>query len=343
MQETNVARTLIIAEAGVNHNGAVDRALALVDAAAEAGADIVKFQHFVAANIVAGGALTAAYQEANTGVKSQADLLAGLQLDIGAFARIAAHCRARGIGFLCTPFDMDAAADLAALGMGYMKIPSGEATNIPMLKAYARFGLPVLLSTGMCTLDEVGNAVAALVAAGAPAITLLQCTSTYPAPPETLNLRAMANMAAAFGLPVGFSDHSLGIHAPIAAVALGAVVIEKHVTLDRALPGPDHKASLEPAELAAMVRSIREVEVMLGDGKKIPTSVELATARLVRRAWHAKRALPAGHTIAAGDVTLKRPGVGLQPAIDPLGRRLRAAVAADEALPADAVEELPVQ
>lgn len=325
----------IIAEAGVNHDGSLDKAIALVRAARSTGADVVKFQHFRAETIVAAGATTAVYQAANTGETSQMALLRALEMDIGSFAEIARVCREEGIAFLCTAFDMDAAADLVALGMPALKIPSGELTNHPMLAAYARFGLPVWLSTGMADMDEVGAALSMLDAAGARDVTLLHCTSLYPAPPEALNLKAMAAMAAHFERPVGYSDHSLDDHASIAAVALGATLIEKHFTLDRTASGPDHKASLEPGAFAVMVRRLREAAAMLGDGVKRPHAAEIDTARLVRRSWHAAHDLEAGRVITEGDVTLKRPATGLAPSQSPLGRRLSRARAADEAIRAE--------
>lgn len=323
------AAPMVIAEGGVNHNGDLGRALEMVAVAADAGAEYIKFQAFSAAELVAAGAGTAAYQAANTGEADQAALLRGLELSVDAFAEVAAACRAHGVGFLCTAFDAEAIDVLVGLGMDRVKVASGELTNLPTLRRFAALGLPILLSTGMATLDEVGVAVDTLRSAGAADITLLHCTSLYPAAPESLNLRAMATMAEAFGLPVGYSDHSLGSHAAVAAVALGAVVIEKHFTLDRTLPGPDHKASLEPGELVAMVRKLRETAVMLGDGTKKPAPGEAETAALVRRSWHARRDLPAGTVVAAADVALKRPADGLPPADSPIGRTLCVAVRAD--------------
>jgi N-acetylneuraminate synthase/N,N'-diacetyllegionaminate synthase len=323
-----MARTTVIAEAGVNHNGDVARAMDLVHAAKHAGADIVKFQHFRADTIVAKGTATAAYQKTNTGTADQSDLLRGLEMELAAFARISELCRSIGIRFLCTAFDPDAAGELVAMGMPCVKIPSGELTNLPMLRDYARFKLPVLLSTGMGDADEVAEAIDALDGAGAPEITLLQCTSLYPAPPESLNLRAMTSMKERFGRAVGFSDHSLDDHAAIAAVALGATVIEKHFTLDRRLPGPDHTASLEPDELARMITRIHEVEAMLGDGVKRPAPGELDTARLVRRSWHAARDIEAGAVLGDGDVRLLRPTGGLPPRESVKGRRAVRAIAA---------------
>ena len=323
---------LIIAEAGVNHNGDLGRALELVAAAAEAGADYVKFQAFTAAELVTAGTGTAAYQAENTGEADQGTLLGGLELPLDAFAKITAACQKNNLGFLCTAFDVDVIDALVGFGMDRIKVASGELTNTPALRRFAALGLPVLLSTGMATLDEVAVAIDQLKSAGTTDITLLHCTSLYPAVPESLNLRAMVTMADAFGLPVGYSDHSLGDHASVAAVALGASVIEKHFTLDRSLPGPDHKASLEPGDLAAMICKLRETAAMLGDGDKKPAPGEAETAALVRRSWHARRDLPAGAVVKAGDVALKRPADGLSPAQSPVGRTLSAAVKANAPL-----------
>ena len=302
----------------------------MVAAAAAAGADIVKFQAFTAAGLVARGARTAAYQAANTGKGDQASLLGDLELSRDDFAVLAEDCRRHRIGFLATAFDVEIVEALIGMGMDRIKIASGEITNTPALQRFARLGLPVLLSTGMATMDEVGVAVGTLIDAGAKDITLLHCTSLYPAPPSALNLRAMTAMAERFGLPVGYSDHSLGDHAAVAAVALGAQVIEKHFTLDRALPGPDHKASLEPDELAAMIRKLRETAAMLGDGEKKPAPGEAETAALVRRSWHAARDIAAGTVLSAKDLVLKRPADGLAPNSCPAGRRLAVALRADE-------------
>lgn len=325
-----VDRPLVVAEAGVNHNGDLARAREMVAAAATAGADIVKFQAFAAAGLVARGTRTASYQAANTGSETQAGLLEGLELSREDFATLARDCRRRGIGFLVTAFDVDMIEALVAMGMDHIKVASGEITNAPALERFARLGLPVLLSTGMATMDEVEAAVATLRGGGTTDITLLHCTSLYPASPGTLNLRAMIAMADRFGLPVGYSDHSLGDHAAVAAVALGARVIEKHFTLDRSLPGPDHRASLEPDELSAMIRKLGETAAMLGDGEKKPAPGEAETAALVRRSWHAARDLAAGTVLAAEDLVLKRPADGLAPGACPAGRRLAVALQADE-------------
>jgi len=321
---------LVIAEAGVNHNGDLGRAREMVAAAAAAGADIVKFQAFTVAGLVARGAQTAAYQAANTGKSNQASLLGDLELSRDDFAVLADDCRRHRIGFLATAFDVEIVEALVAMGMNRIKVASGEITNTPALQRFARLGLPILLSTGMATMNEVETAVGTLKKAGAKDITLLHCTSLYPAPAAALNLRAMTAMAEHFGLPVGYSDHSLGDQAAIAAVALGAQVIEKHFTPDRALAGPDHKASLEPDELAEMIRKLRETAAMLGDGEKKPAPGEAETAALVRRSWHTARDIPAGTVLSASDLVLKRPADGLAPDACPLGRRLEVALRADD-------------
>lgn len=325
----------IIAEAGVNHNGELDRALEMVALAADAGADYVKFQIFDTDRLVARSAPAADYQSANTGQANQSDLLRGLELDLDAFASIAKSCREQKIGFLCTAFDEDTIETLVSFGMDCIKIASGELTNTPALTRFARLGLPVYLSTGMANLDEVGTAVGTLRRGGAGTITALQCTSLYPAPVETLNLRAMATMARALNVPVGFSDHSLGHLAAIAAVALGAVAIEKHFTLDRNLPGPDHKASLEPREFTEFVSQLRQTRISLGDGRKRPTDAELETATKVRRSWHATVDLPAGATINATHIVLMRPASGLAPDTKIVGSRVVVPVAAGDAITAD--------
>jgi sialic acid synthase SpsE len=256
--------------------------------------------------------------------------LRGLELNAGEFARLGQVCRDHGIEFLCTAFDVNMLGGLLDAGMQRIKIPSGELTNTVMLRQVGALHLPVILSTGMGTLEEVRRAVSVLQDAGAGEVTILHCTSLYPAPDEAINLRAMVTMRETFGLPVGYSDHSMDDHIAIAAVALDAVMIEKHFTLDRSLSGPDHKASLEPTELAAMIRRIRAVERALGDGIKRPASGEIETAKLVRRSWHAARRLAAGAVLGHGDVALKRPAHGLAPDVDLVGRTLKVAREADE-------------
>ena len=320
---------LVIAEAGVNHNGSLDRALAMVRAAAEAGADYVKFQAFDTDQLVAAGASTARYQQSNTGELDQKSLLRPLEISLEQFSDIAAECRQAGIGFMCTPFNSEMTAALVDMGMDRIKIASGEMVNHTALRHFASFGLPVILSTGMATLDEVRASVAVLRDAGAEDISVLHCTSLYPAPEDTLNLRAIKTLSDAFGLPTGYSDHSLGINASVAAVALGATVIEKHFTLDKSLPGPDHVASLDAEELRGLIAALRSMTVMLGSGEKAPCAAELDTAKIARRSWHAARDLAPGTVLAEGDVILKRPAHGLGSDRSPLGKTLTRGVTAD--------------
>ena len=323
----------VIAEAGVNHNGDLDLARRLVDAAADAGADAVKFQTFRTDALVSGTAPKARYQmETTGGAESQRAMLARLELSAAAHAGLREHATRRGLVFFSTPFDEASADLLAGLGVELLKVPSGEVTNLPLLRHVAAKGRPVLLSTGMSTLDEVATAVDTIRAAGDPPLAILHCVSAYPAPVEDTNLRAMDALRARFGCPVGLSDHSLGLEIALAAVARGAAVLEKHLTLDRALPGPDHRASLPPADFAALVRGVRAVEAALGDGDKRPMPSEIDTRAVARRSLVAARALPAGHRLARGDVAIKRPGTGIAPGeLDRvLGRRLTRALAADE-------------
>jgi len=317
-----MTRVFVIAEAGVNHNGSLDLALRLADAARAAGADAVKLQTFRAEDVVTPQAATADYQRTNTGETSQFDMIKKLELDEAAHARIAAHCRSIGIEFFSTPFSEDAVAMLVRLGVGRIKLPSGEITNKPLIECAADTGLPLLMSSGMSTLQEVRVAIGWIAARwqalGRPApssanLTLLHCTSAYPSPPESLNLRAIVTMQHALELPVGYSDHSVGVEAAIAAVALGATVIEKHLTLDKSLPGPDHLASADSAEFAAMVRGIRHVEAMLGDGIKRPHAIEANTRDVARRSIVVTPALKGGHRLAASDLALRRPGTGVAP------------------------------
>jgi N-acetylneuraminate synthase len=332
--------TFIIAEAGVNHNGSLDLAKKLVDAAADANADAVKFQTFRAETLVNDSTPKAHYQKRSTGSReSQFEMLQKLELDVAAHREIAAHCRMREIQFLSTPFDQDSINLLVEqIGVPVIKIPSGEITNAPLLLHAARTGKPIILSTGMSTLSEVRIALGVLAfgytrqklkpslgvfhdayrsRAGQgllkSRVTLLHCTSEYPAPFHEINLHAMQTMHTAFSLPVGFSDHSTGIAISIAAAALGASVIEKHFTLDRSLPGPDHRASVEPNELHQMVKSIREVEVALGSGKKIPTRSELKNISVTRRSLVALKDIIRGEPFTAENLGFKRPGTGASP------------------------------
>jgi N-acetylneuraminate synthase len=325
----------VIAEAGVNHNGDIALARQLVDVAATAGADAVKFQTFKAEQLVTGDAPKADYQKQTTGAaESQFEMLKRLELTHEMHVELMACCRGRGIQFLSTPFEEDSADELIGLGLKLLKIPSGEITNLPFLAHIAGKRVPVILSTGMASLGEVEQAVEVFRAAGNAQLALLHCVSNYPADPVDANLRAMQTMTAAFGVPVGFSDHTLGIEVALAAVALGACIIEKHFTLDRSLPGPDHRASLEPEELRLMIRSIRHVEASLGDGRKRPAPSEKSTAMAARKSLVAARTIAQGENIVEESIAIKRPGTGLLPALRPhlLGRRARQMIRAGEIL-----------
>ena len=350
----------VIAEAGVNHNGSTDLALRLVDAAADAGADIVKFQTFKADKLVTANAPRAEYQARNTGVADdQQSMLRGLELDAAAHRRIVNHCKARGIVFLSTPFD-DESTDLLTetLGLRLVKVGSGDMTNGPHLLRLAWRGLDIILSTGMATMDEVAEALGVIAygysggqtparAAFAEAlarpdlrhmlarkVTLLHCTSNYPAPADEINLAVMDSFRAAYPLPVGFSDHSDGIAIAIAAVGRGAVMIEKHLTLDRKLPGPDHVASIEPADFARMVLAIREVERAIGSPVKTPTPSERKTMPVARKSIVAARRITAGETFTMENLAIKRPGTGLGPNVlwDLFGKHAPRDFALDESV-----------
>lgn len=331
----------IIAEAGVNHNGDESLALALVDAAHHAGADVVKFQTFKAANLVTRAARQAAYQTANTGKEeSQFAMLSRLELSFDAHLRLIDHCKSLGIEFLSTAFDTESLNFLVnELRLQTLKIPSGELTNAPFVLAHARTGCELIVSSGMATLAEVEAALGVIAfgliaseddlpseaafmaayaseagqAALAQKVTLLHCTTEYPAPMADINLKAMDTLAHAFRLPVGYSDHSQGITIPVAAVARGACLIEKHFTLDRTMEGPDHKASLEPNELAAMVRGIRDVELALGDGIKGPRPSELKNKEIARKSLVAECDIEEGTLLTADNMAIKRPGNGMSP------------------------------
>ena len=303
----------IIAEAGVNHNGSFDLACRLVDAAKAAGADCIKFQTFRSQNLVSRNAGKADYQKDTTGDGSQADMLTKLELSYDAFSRLKQYCEEVGITFLSTPFDLESAAFLDELGVPFWKIPSGEVTNLPYLEALAKTGRPVVMSTGMCEMDEIEAALRVLREHGTADIRLLHCNTEYPTPFADVNLRAMETMRNAFGVEVGYSDHTKGIEVPIAAVALGATIIEKHFTLDRNMEGPDHKASLEPDELAAMVSAIRNIEQALGSGEKTASPSERKNIAVVRKSIVAKRAIKAGERLTEENLTVKRPGSGVSP------------------------------
>ena len=307
-------KVLIIAEAGVNYNGSLELAYKMVDKAKEAGADIVKFQTGVPEKVMSRFAEKAEYQKKTTGAgESQLDMVRKLMLKFEEFVPLKQYCENAGIKFLSTPFDTSSVEFLDGLGCDLWKIPSGEITNLPYLLKIAKTGKPIILSTGMSTLDEVGEAIKILKNNGAGEITLLHCTTEYPAPYADVNLRAMETMRDKFGLAVGYSDHTPGIEVPIAAVAMGATVIEKHFTLDRNMEGPDHKASLEPDELAAMIRSIRNVEKAIGTGEKIPSESEKKNMPIARKSIIAARDIKKGEILTEQNLTTKRPGNGISP------------------------------
>ena len=332
---TNKPQTLIIAEAGVNHNGDVELAKKLVDAGAEAGADLVKFQTFNAERLTTQSAPKADYQDQTTDqAETQFAMLKQLELSMEIHEVLIAHCQQRNIGFFSSGFDTQSLNYLALLGAECFKIPSGEITNLPYLRHVGGFGKPVILSTGMATLGEIEAALEALETAGTPRkqITALHCNTEYPTPMQDVNLRAMCSIRDAFGVAVGYSDHTAGIEVPIAAVALGATVIEKHLTLDKNLPGPDHKASLNPDEFAAMVCAIRNIEQAMGDGIKRPTPSEIKNKPIARKSLVAAKPIQAGERFTAENVTTKRPGTGISPMRwdDVIGRVASRDIAADE-------------
>lgn len=303
----------IIAEAGVNHNGSFELAYKLVDAAKNAGVDCIKFQTFKSKNLVSHTAKKAEYQKATTGDSSQQDMLKKLELSYDEFLALKDYCDQVGICFLSTPFDVDSIEFLNTINMPFWKIPSGEVTNLPYLLALAKTGKPVVMSTGMCEMEEIEAAIKVLRENGTKEIRLLHCNTEYPTPFEDVNLKAMQTMRDAFGLEVGYSDHTKGIEVPVAAVALGATVIEKHFTLDCDMEGPDHKASLEPDELAAMVKSIRHIELAIGSGDKIPSSSEKKNIAVARKSIVAKTSIKAGEAFTEENITVKRPGTGISP------------------------------
>lgn len=308
--------TLVIAEAGVNHNGDLQLAFQLVEAAAQAGADVVKFQTFQAHELATDEADKAAYQKETTGEsETQLGMLQKLELTPEQHLQLIDHCQACGIEFLSTAFDPVSIDLLASLTLARWKVPSGEITNLPYLRKIGSLNQPVILSTGMANLGEIEAAIDVLEQAGTSRdqITVLHCTTEYPAPLDEVNLRAMQSIAHAFGVAVGYSDHTDGIAVPIAAVAMGATVIEKHLTLDRTMDGPDHQASLEPDQFAAMLQGIRAIERALGDGIKRPTASERANLPIVRKSIVASRAIQAGEPFSAENITAKRPGTGISP------------------------------
>ncbi len=309
-------RVFIIAEAGVNHNGSLELAMRLVDAAKAAGADAVKFQSFKAGKLVSKKAQKAAYQKKTSdSSESQYDMLRRMELNESDHGEIIAHCKKRNIEFLSSPFDLDSIELLNRMGIRKFKIPSGEITNLPYLRKVGALKGKVILSTGMADLGEIEDAIDVLVSAGTDRgnITVLHCNTEYPTPYRDVNLRAMVTIADSLKVRVGYSDHTSGIQVPIAAAAMGAEIIEKHLTLDRTMPGPDHKASLEPSEFAEMVRSIRNIEEALGDGLKKPSVSEMRNIRVVRKSIVAIKAIRKGQEFTSENIGVKRPGTGISP------------------------------
>ncbi len=325
----------VIAEAGVNHNGSVELACRLVDEAVGTGADAVKFQTFSAEDLVTETAPKADYQERIMGSsESQFEMLKGLELTRDDHFAVAAYAREKGILFLSTPFDDGSVDLLEEMGVAAFKISSGDLTNLPLLEYVARKGRPMIVSTGMGNLEEVADAVNAIRAAGGPPLALLHCVSRYPAAPETVNLRAMQTMASQFDVPIGFSDHTLGNEIALAAVAAGACILEKHLTLDCSMPGPDHQASLDPAAFRALMRGVRLVDSALGDGRKEPLAEEASTAAVARKSVVAARTIAAGELLTDAALAIKRPGHGFPPAkrASLVGRTARVAIPAGTVL-----------
>lgn len=329
----------IIAEAGVNHNGSLALAKEMVLAAAKAGADYIKFQTFQPEKLVSRFAGKAEYQKEATGeAESQLEMLQKLALTQEDFVELKDYCKEWGIGFLSTPFDLESITFLSKLDMDFWKLPSGEITNLPYLIKIARTGRPVVMSTGMCELEEVAEAVRCLKEAGAGELTLLHCNTEYPTPMRDVNLRAMLTLGDVFGMPVGYSDHTRGIEIPIAAAALGATVIEKHFTLDKTMEGPDHAASLEPGELKAMVQAVRNVEQALGSREKRVSPSELKNRDIARKSIVARKKIRKGDIFSEENITVKRPGSGISPMrwFEVLGREAGRDYQEDEVI----VEEL---
>lgn len=342
-------KTFVIAEAGVNHNGDGNLALELVDVAARCGADAVKFQSFKAEKLVRRGAEKVEYQKCATGEGDQFDMLKKLEMSDELHRQLIRRCEEVGIEFMSTPFDEQAADFLVDLGMKRIKVPSGEITNHPFLEALAVKNVPLIISTGMASMAEVLDAVEVVRAKReqlnyrgslAEYVTLLHCTSNYPAALEDVNLRAMNSMAAATGLPIGYSDHTLGVIVSVASVALGATIIEKHFTLDKNMAGPDHKASLEPAELQLMIEQIRLVETMLGSPIKAPTEAEAQVRQLVRRSVTSVTSIAKGQPLTRENAVLLRPGTGMAPKdfIGALGRKLKRDIAPGQTIDAEDLE-----
>lgn len=315
MEQTS-KKVKIIAEAGVNHNGNYDMAVQMIHVAKEAGADYVKFQTAVPEQVISTFAPKAEYQKETTGTaESQLEMCKAIHLPLSAYASLKAECERCEIGFMSTPFDLTSIDLLASLGQDYFKIPSGEITNLPYLRKIGKLGTPVIMSTGMCNLEEIEDALEVLYKAGMERdqITLLHCNTQYPTPYSDVNLRAMHTLRERFNVKVGYSDHTCGYEVPVAAVAMGAEVIEKHFTLDKKLPGPDHKASLNPEELTAMVKSIRNIEQALGSTEKVSSPSETPNKDIARKSIVAACKIAKGEIFTENNITVKRPGNGISP------------------------------
>ena len=333
----SIERVFVIAEIGVNHNGDISLAKKLIDVAAKSGADAVKFQTFIAKNLISKSAIKAEYQSLNTGNnESQLDMVKKFELAFEDFITLKNYAFTKNIQFLSTPFDLESVDFLSTLNLESFKIPSGEITNLPYLQKIGRLNKNIFLSTGMCDLGEIEKALDVLIQGGTlkEKITVLHCNTEYPTPMVDVNLNAMISIKDAFKIKVGYSDHTLGIEVPIAAVALGAKVIEKHFTLDRNMEGPDHKASLEPNELQDMIKAIRNIELALGDGIKKPSLSELKNKDIARKSIHIANNLPNGHIITLDNLSMKRPGNGISPMLldSVIGKVLNRNVEDDEIL-----------
>ncbi|OUP09316.1 N-acetylneuraminate synthase [Mediterranea sp. An20] len=311
-----MSKVVIIAEAGVNHNGNYELAKRMIEVAKDVGADYIKFQTAIPKQVISKFAEMATYQKINVGKQeSQLEMCEKIHLPLSCYASLREYCNDIGIKFLSTPFDLQSIDTLSILGMDYMKIPSGEVTNLPYLRKIARLHMPVILSTGMCRLGEIEEALDVLLSNGLSLsmISLLHCNTEYPTPMSDVNLYAMQTLKQAFGVRVGYSDHTKGIEVPIAAVAVGAEIIEKHFTLDKTLPGPDHVASLEPSEFKEMVKAIRNIEQALGDGIKKVSKSEYKNLNIARKSIVASRNIKAGEPFTEDNITVKRPGNGISP------------------------------
>ena len=333
----SIERVFVIAEIGVNHNGDISLAKKLIDVAAKSGADAVKFQTFIAKNLISKSAIKAEYQILNTGNnESQLDMVKKFELAFEDFITLKNYAFTKNIQFLSTPFDLESVDFLSTLNLESFKIPSGEITNLPYLQKIGRLNKNIFLSTGMCDLGEIEKALDVLIQGGTlkEKITVLHCNTEYPTPMVDVNLNAMISIKDAFKIKVGYSDHTLGIEVPIAAVALGAKVIEKHFTLDRNMEGPDHKASLVPNELQDMIKAIRNIELALGDGIKKPSLSELKNKDIARKSIHIANNLPNGHIITLDNLSMKRPGNGISPMLldSVIGKVLNRNVEDDEIL-----------